>query len=136
MIGNALAVITGPTEIERLRARVEELEDLLGLNEKISNSAFEGPHRTRLQIIAQLLLARQLVSKTAILLAIGGDDLQEHTAVIYVSFLRKQLARHSIVIRTEWSRGWYLDGPDKTKLRSFVAKRPEQLPTNQRAEGS
>jgi hypothetical protein len=119
-------------EVARLRERIEELEDLLGLQEKIPSAVFKGPHRARLETVAKLLLARELVSKTAIILAIGGADMVEQTAAVYVSYLRRQLAERDIALRTEWGRGWRLDVANKAKLRALIADK--QLPHCHRPE--
>jgi hypothetical protein len=121
------------SEVARLRERIEELEDLLGLTETVPTTVFTGHHRARLEMVAKLLLARELVSKTAIILAIGGADRSEATAAVYVSYLRKQLAERDIELRTEWGRGWRLDVANKAKLRALIASK--QLAICQRPEG-
>lgn len=107
-------------EVDRLQNRIAELEELCGLQETLAANPFSGQHRARLLTIAKLFAARELVSKTTVALAIGGENFSEHTPAVYVSHLRKQLAP-DITVRTEWSKGWYLSAIDRDRLRALLA---------------
>jgi hypothetical protein len=112
-----------PGELQWLRGRVDELEELLGLKEPIEFNPFTSSHKVRVRTVARLLLARELVSKTAIILGIGGEDISDAAAGVYICYCRKHLAANGITIHTLWGRGWYIDAADKKKLRAVLTER-------------
>ena len=120
------------SEVLRLRQRVEQLEELLGLDETIQPHFLKSihTHRGRVEVVLKLLVARQMISEYAIGLAIGRDELSRTTASVYIHFARKALAAHGLdIIKNDWSRGWYVASEDKPKLRALMrgeATRPVQ----------
>lgn len=114
-------------EIARLQNRVEELEELCGLAQTRLPNPFTGSNRGRILVIAKLMAARDLVTRTAIAYAIGGDDFNERSADVYVYFLRKQLRDRGLELKTEWGRGWFLSQSDKAALRSLLEPNKEKI---------
>lgn len=105
-------------ENERLRRRIEELEELCGLDEK-PRIKIDCPRSGRVAIVLSLLLRRELVSRSAVLLAIGRDDAQNPIiADVYVSHARKLLADWCIPLKTDWGRGWYVEKKYRQALRA------------------
>ena len=118
-----MVIAMGPhQEIRALRRRIEELETLFGITEA---RKFQLPikHRgERLAIVLTLLLNRELVSRTTILLAIGKDETARKKSVdVYVCHTRKILKGWGITLRTDWGRGWYVERKDRPALRARLA---------------
>lgn len=107
--------------VQRLRDRILELEELLGLRERLDliPLACDVHHRRRTQTVIRLLAARELVSSVAIELAFGVELSPKSTSV-YVHFARRSLRSQGIVIRCDRGRGWYLTAHDRAKLRALM----------------
>ncbi|MFZ5737701.1 MAG: hypothetical protein ACOY6K_12555 [Pseudomonadota bacterium] len=105
--------------IDKLTARIEELEALCGIPSEASYNPFVGQHRRRLHIIAGLLIKRDRVNYEAIGLAVGVKDgaMSGNCAAMYVSHLRKQLP-DDIKVLCEFGVGYYVN--DKARLAAFL----------------
>lgn len=108
------------SEVERLRLRVAELEKLLDVTEQPTPHIIQCLHRRRVWLMLRLLLARDRVSNTAVLLAIGGEDVTDHMAVMYAMHARVFLSEHGITLHRDRGVGWYLTRDDKARLRSLL----------------
>jgi hypothetical protein len=117
------------SELEHLRNRVDELEELCGLRETIPPSVIENYRRRdgtvcisarRLTVILQLLLKREMVSVQAILLAIGGDRTGDTVVGVMLVAVRRFLRDHSINLKNHRGEGWSLPADDKRKLRELI----------------
>ena len=78
--------------------------------------------------IMEILLARGVVSKEAMLLATrdpldtGDDDRDAGTAEVWISKLRKKLEPLGVSVETQWGEGYRLNASSKARLRMFVEK--------------
>lgn len=107
--------------IQRLRDRIRELEELLGLRERVDMiEIVDCNYRRRVQTIIRLLLRRELVSRDAISLAFGGEEHSQNSIYVYVSHARAALRPHGITIKCDRGRGWYLRIHDRAKLRALM----------------
>lgn len=113
-------------ELQRLRRRVDELEELLGLNEAVSSHFLDCAdqlHRGRVEVIVRLLATRTMISETSIGLAIGCDGFSRKSASVYVHYARRAMRCYGLagIVKTDWGRGWYVEGKDKPRLRQLMA---------------
>ncbi len=112
---------TGANGVKKLRERIAELEELLGLRERLDMILIaDGHHRRRTEAVIRLLAKRDLVSSCAIELAFGVDHLAPKSIPVYVYFARKALRPHGITVKRDRGRGWYLPAHDKAKLRALM----------------
>lgn len=102
------------SELQQLRDRVEELEELLGLRTKLNAPFPLGPTERRLLGIL-LAHAGRVLSREFILRAGWGLDIMPRIVDTYVMRLR----RHQIDIRTELGVGYYLPLQEKERLKQW-----------------
>lgn len=107
-------------ELQRLRERIDQLEELLGLHEKVAIHFVHENHQARVEMVIRLLASREMISEAAIGLAIGVDDLRRKSAAVYICYARKALRPHEIEIKCDFMRGWYVSAADKAKLRAVM----------------
>jgi hypothetical protein len=116
----------GMTELQRLRDRVEQLEEVLGINPTMAcrlHMAFSL--ETQLAEILGMLLSREFVTRGGLYAVLYGDLPesqwpQEKTLDARLFHLRKALQPHGISIITRWGHGWYMRQEDKTKVRAAL----------------
>ena|SRR5579871_3436151 len=116
---------TQPGELERLRDRIAELEELVGLHERIP--WWLGTKLTPMQAkLLSLLLKRELVSQETACIAIYGNGVDSRPAPkiidTFVHHIRQKLKPYSVKISNAWSRGYYIDAENKQKLRELIAR--------------
>jgi len=105
------------TELERLRDRVEELEELIGLTIDLPFYRLAlSPTQARL---LGLLLKRDFVTRDFAFVAMYGgrpeaDQPDIKCIDIYIHFLRKKLDQYGISIRTRG--GYFMEPADKKRL--------------------
>jgi hypothetical protein len=120
------------SELERLRDRVEELEEALGLTAEMPNGflrAISKWHRSgpMSQKCLGLLLTRTFCDRAALYAVLYGarpecDQPDSRIIDVYILSVRRALADHGIKLHTVYGRGWYLDDADKYKLREMMAR--------------
>lgn len=111
------------SELERLRDRVTELEELLGLADNEIYAMLGLPKLQR--SLLGLLMKRPLVSRDTAFAAIYGDRPEASQPEIkildvHLSHLRGRLRGLGVTITTRWGEGWYLVLEEKAKLRSLL----------------
>jgi hypothetical protein len=120
------------SELDRLRARVAELEDALGLTAEIPRSLLDPlryvgtshPWRKAIETIG-VLLARPFVSRDVLFTVLYGErpecDQPGVKAVdMALTYARKSLATYGIKVVNVFGEGWYISDPDKAKLRAVI----------------
>lgn len=127
-------------EIERMRDRIAELEELLGLRIPVP-PAF-APRRAnfsrgRMWALICFLAKREFVSHEAITVALWGDiEIDQRPNAkgqdVYICHLRKFLRAYDIELRTAWGKGWYFDAVNRRKVRALI----EQLCASAGYEGA
>jgi hypothetical protein len=108
-------------EVDRLKKRVAELEELCGIDdgELPPEAALVCRSAPRIEIIMRLLAKRDVVSRAAIVLAIGGrEDCNEKMADCYIVTARKLLSEWGIELRTIRSIGWGIAREQRIVLRA------------------
>lgn len=115
------------TEIERLRDRVEQLEDILGIGNTVTKqlSATFGLTQCQAKILG-ILLNRSMATKDAMYFALYGDrpesDQPQSDAVVRKHFvgLRRSLKPAGVEIEAIYGQGWKLGSEHKAKLRELM----------------
>lgn len=112
------------SELERLRDRVEELEELLGMS-------FDPPNQFGLTIteakIIGVLIKREIANSAFIHAAIYGglpecDQPDEKTIDVHLCKARKKLKAHGIRIYNRYNVGYYLDASVRAQLKNPIAE--------------
>lgn len=105
-----------PTEVERLRDRVEELESLLGLDfivaPKLALASIEAK-------ILGMLIKRPMMTRRMALSAMYGyaaEDRSDRCVDTPLHYLRKKLEKHGVKISTRSTEGWFLSAAAREKL--------------------
>jgi len=116
------------SEIQRLRDRVEELEELLGIG-RDDLAQYRDALKvkgSKLKILGALMKRNVTISRAALLTMLQGarpgDISDERLIDVHVCTLRKRLPT-GVTIRTDWGVGYYMDRASKDALRRFVAER-------------
>ena len=110
-------------EVQALRDRVEELEDLIGLRVPAPRS--DMPHLTGIEYkLAGVLLRGGIVSQEYALRAIyGARPEADHPEVkiidVFICELRKKLRPFDIEIKNQFAVGFYLDDKSRAKLKAL-----------------
>lgn len=122
-------------EVEQLRDRVAELEQLLGIGEdhliQIRQVIKATP--TVCKLIGMLRKARSVMSREHLFIAIYGDrnEADQPTDLkiidVFVSKARAALEPHGIEITTTWGAGYALRPDGKQKLGEMMRAK-EQVP--------
>ncbi|MCA1241850.1 helix-turn-helix domain-containing protein [Stappia stellulata] len=97
-------------ENERLRARIQDLEEALFADVPVP---VEFRLTTQEARVFGVLIKRELATRTAILAALyddlGRDQAEPKIVDVFVCKLRKKVAPFGIEISTVWGRGWCMD---------------------------
>ena len=113
-------------ELNRLRNRVAELENLLGVEWKCPPQWRRQGGNLRQWHILGLLIKRTLVTRSTILISVQADQrlrdryVDERMADVYICGLRKILRTHGIEINTVPTEGWFLDAQNKPKAKALM----------------
>lgn len=126
------------SELDRLRDRVAELEDAMGLtaelprelvpralvSPELKGGRYDNPGTLR---FINILLVRPFGDREAIFAALYGhrhEDEQPNIKIldIYKCAAHKVLKAHGVEIETIWGRGWRIDPANKAKLRTVIEK--------------
>lgn len=131
--------MTPSQEMQALRDRIIELEELLGLSTEVPRLFWPRGcpgGRKRVWRLLCFLAKRPFVTSEAALIALqdGNPDTRPGTKIIqvYVCHLRRFLKPHDIVIRTVWGEGWRFDVENRAKARALI----EQYRAADRAEAA
>lgn len=110
------------SELERLRDRVTELEEILGLNLCLPDALDLSKRETQ---IVGLLVKRPIVSRDAIFSAVYGSlpwrsqpDIK--TIEVHICNIRRKLAKHGLEMKNRYGVGYYFENEAKVKLREFM----------------
>lgn len=111
-------------EIQRLKDRVAELEELLGMRLTFPKLRVKGVRQIGWPILG-VLLRYPLVSKEFIFSAVYGDRLevdQPNLLVIatHISRLNKALRPYEIQIECQYGEGYFLSEENKERLNALV----------------
>lgn len=87
-------------EAQRLRDRVEQLEDLLGVND-----APPTVRPRRVGVILGLFARREMVSRSTVRVALDNEDMGDRQVDVYVSSARKWLRGHGFTLQVEYGQG-------------------------------
>ncbi len=84
-------------------------------------------HGPKVRRLIGILLIRPFGDRDAIYNAIYGMQAEcdlpcAKIMDVLICQARKALKPHDIVIRTEYARGWWMDGANKAKLRSVIKR--------------
>ncbi len=102
-------------QIEVLRDRVDELEELIGVRQQFPQF---GLTATEMKVLG-ILVQREIVSQKLIYgVLYGGDsDRQIKTIDVFISKIRRKLAPHGHEIKTSWGSGFYMDASARAALK-------------------
>jgi|SRR6185437_8854524 len=120
-------VVGSATELQALRDRVAELEELIGV--KPPNRPLRALHlRPAEEIVCQLLVQQSILTHDFYFRSAHGgrpECDQPETRILeqYICFLRKKLKPLGIVIGTRWGAGFYLTDENKAKLAALLEDR-------------
>lgn len=115
------------SELQRLRDRVEQLEDMLGIGKDTTSQLCNALKLTRDQAkTVGLLLNRAVATREAIFFVQYGDKPEcehPHSEKVldkHLCLIRKRLKARGIEISTIWGEGWHLTHDQKAKLRELM----------------
>ncbi len=102
-------------EVETLRDRIEELESLIGITQKLPDL---GLSRTEMKVLG-VIVSRKIASQETIHGAVYGgmSDRQVKTIDIHVCNIRRKLAPRGYEIKTSWGNGFYMEAPARAALK-------------------
>jgi two-component system cell cycle response regulator CtrA len=114
------------SELERLRDRVRELEEILGMDVELPNQLGFTPVENK---IVGLLIKRPVVSKEVLYTTLYGDRPEcEQPDIkifdVYICKLRKKLKVMNIQIYSRYTIGYYIDDDAKATLQSLNRVKP------------
>jgi len=121
-----VVVPDGATELERLRDRVEQLEQALGVDRSLTSrlrTAF-GLEPGVAQVMG-MLMKRDFVTHDALYVVLYAarpecDWPDARIVDTQISRPRRALRRHGITIRTQWGEGWSMSPADKARVHAVM----------------
>lgn len=109
------------SEVEALRARVEQLEHVLGLDMRAPLAFGLTPQEHRL---FGILMTREIISQDHIMAAmyqhLPNEWPSEKVVRVFICKLRRKLVRHDIQIETVWGTGYRITKAAKAKARALL----------------
>ena len=116
-------------ELHRLRDRIDEFEQILGVDRALANRlrGALGISRDQARMLG-LLLSRDVVTHEAMYAVLYGerpecDQPGPKVMSVQVCKLRKALTPRSIEIKTHLGDGWQMLPEDKAKVRALLSSR-------------
>lgn len=117
------------SEIQRLRDRVEQLEDLLGIGSAMTKqlSAAFGLTQCQAKMLG-VLLSRSMATKDAMYFVLYGDrpeseqPLSESVIKKHFVKLRRRLEPKGVRIDAIYGQGWKLANEHKAKIRGMISQ--------------
>lgn len=108
------------TELSRLRERIADLEELLGLKDAIPLRII-GVQPKTLQMIG-VLLRREFVSRDMAMTALypNEEERTRNNIEVRICYARRFCRQHDVNIVTVHGSGWYIPAGDKVKLRAAI----------------
>lgn len=106
-----------PTEIDKLRSRIAELETLLNQKNNDLSSVFRMP--PALSDLLGLLIAMPTVNAEIVQERVGiSSDIK-----VTMHRLRKELAPFQIKVKSRRHAGYWLEDQDKDRIKQMVAEK-------------
>jgi DNA-binding response OmpR family regulator len=108
-------------ELDRLRDRIADLEDMLGMTECIPIRHALGLTNLEAKLLG-LLYRRQFWSSDCLCRALFGDrDGEQLTEVrVFVSKLRTKMRPHNISIKNHWGDGYSIDSENRERVKLLM----------------
>ncbi len=102
-------------EVQTLRDRIEELESLIGITQKLPEL---GLSRTEMKILG-VIVSRKIASQETIHGAVygGASERQVKTIDVHVCNIRRKLAPMGYEIKTSWGNGLYMEEAARASLK-------------------
>jgi len=122
------------SEVQFLRDRIEQLEELLGIDRSTNGRIRDALKLEPLHAqIVGMLFMREFVTRDGLytVLYTGRPESEwpdEKILDVQICKLRPHLKPHGIEIKTKWGEGWSMSREDKAKLRSLIATGPMVVP--------
>lgn len=113
-------------DVRKLEERIDVLEaEIAYLRDAFAPSTSVPPEwglTAAESRILGCLLTRQLVSMDALMATLysirGGEIPARQTIEVFLSFLRRKLRPHGVIIRNSYGQGWYIEPADRERLRA------------------
>lgn len=128
------------TELQRLRDRVEQLEEVLGVNPSIKDRLYLAfGLEPQLAAILGMLYKREFVTRSGLYTVLyegspEADWPQEKSLDVRMHYLRNALKDYGITIITRWKCGWFMRPEDKAKVREALDRIQQACDAAQRAD--
>jgi hypothetical protein len=113
-------------ELQLLRDRVEELEELLGMGPSVNAKIVAlGFTRAEASVLGLLLKREGCVSRDFLWTALygsraEGDQPHDRLVDVWIMKCRRKLKRFKVEIVTVWGSGWLISKDDKSRLREQI----------------
>lgn len=114
------------SEVQRLRDRVAELEELIGVSGNLVHRMQDHLRLTPIEAqVLGYLMRRSTAGREAMYLAIyGGLPERSQPDIkgldVHVCRVRAVLKDHDVNVQTLWGVGWFMDRADKAKLKQML----------------
>jgi len=114
------------SELQRLRDRIEELEQILGIDRSMTTRLRAALQITKDQArVLGMLLSRNIATHESLYIALYGarpdcDQPQFKILDVQICHLRARLKRHGIAVKTHWGEGWSVSPADKIQVRQMM----------------
>lgn len=113
-------------ELQLLRDRVEELEELLGLSREKQHVFWRLKLTPTQRAFISLLYYGGLLRRHAVFSALYGarlecDQPEEKILDVVLSKARIELSLHGICVQTQRGVGWFMTMDNKLKLRALIS---------------
>lgn len=109
-------------ENDELRARIAELEEMVGL--RIEIPLIFGLTASEARVVGVMMrlpIATKEALLTAIITDVTGNKVPEQKIIdVFVCKARKKLQRFGIVIETVWGRGYRIDEDNRALIRQYL----------------
>ena len=111
-------------ENDMLRAKVDQLEELLGLH---FPSPFSFTLTGQEMRVFGVLMKREVATKEMIMQGLYShrpqdDEVEIRIVDVFICKIRKKLAPHGVAIETVWGHGYRLTQDTKAKVRGIMAQ--------------
>jgi DNA-binding response OmpR family regulator len=108
-------------ENEMLRARNEQLEEMLGIRTLAPISFGLTPSESK---VFGILMKRDLATKEMVMLTLYGDRPDDNVEIkivdVFVCKMRKKIKAHDVPIETVWGQGYRIAPEAKQRVRDMM----------------